>query len=122
MDSQDRAPTPCSGLNADPNIDLEILMLGECAPSQSSEVLDSFDWRQASTMALDELPDSDLMARPEYHLTQEWLEQTIKYLKDAEEEKRVAAEREVDERAEIGADADGLSHGGNGHGLIYREM
>jgi hypothetical protein len=81
-----------------------MMMLGVSAQSQSSEVLDSFDWPLASTMALDELPDSDLWYRPEYQLTQEWLEQTIKYLKEVDEEKRVAAEREVDKRAEIGAD------------------
>lgn len=104
MDAQGRAATPCSGFNTNPNADLEMSMLGDSAQSQFSEVLDSFDWPMASTMALDELPDSDLWNRPEYQLTQEWLEQTIKYLKEIDEEKRVAAEREVDERAEIGAD------------------
>ncbi len=58
----------------------------------------------ASTMALDELPDSDLWYRPEYQLTQEWLEHTIKYLKEVDEEKRVAAEREVDKRDEVVSD------------------
>jgi hypothetical protein len=53
-------------------------------------------------LTLDELPDSDLWYRPEYQLTQEWLEQTIKYLKDIDEEKRVTTEREVDVRAEGG--------------------
>jgi hypothetical protein len=104
VDAQGRAATPCSGLNADPNTDLEMMMLGDFAQSQSSNVFDNFDWSQASTMALDELPDSDHWLRPEYHLTQEWLEQTIKCLKEVDEEKRVAAEREVDKRAEIGAD------------------
>jgi hypothetical protein len=104
VDAQGRAPTPCCGLNIDPNTDLEMMMLGESAQSQSSEVFDSFDWPLASTMALDELPDSDLWYRPDYQLTQEWLEQTIKYLKEIDEEKRVAAEREVDKRADIGAD------------------
>ena len=104
VDSQGWAPTPCSGLHADPNRDLETTMLGDSAQSQSSNVLDSFDWPMAGKMALDELPDSDLWYRPEYQLTQEWLEQTIKYLKEIGEEKRVAAEREVDKRAEIGAD------------------
>jgi len=64
----------------------------------------SFDWPMASTMALDELPDSDLWYRPEYQLTQEWLEHTIKYLKEVDEEKRVAAEREVDKRDEVVSD------------------
>ena len=104
MDAQGRAATPCSGLNADPNTDMEMTMLGDSAQSQSSKVLEGFDWLKASTMALDELPDSDLWYRPEYQLTQEWLDQAIKYLKEADEEKRVAAEREVDKRAEIGAD------------------
>jgi hypothetical protein len=107
VDAQGRAATPCSSLNADPNTDLEMTMLGDSAQSQSStssNVLDSFDWPLASTMALDELPDSDIWYRPEYQLTQEWLEQTIEYLKEIDEEKRVAAEREVDKRAEIGVD------------------
>jgi hypothetical protein len=105
VDAQGRAATPCSGLNTDPNANLEMTRLGDSAQPQSSEVFDSFDWPLASTMALDELPDSDLWYRPEYQLTQEWLEQTIKYLK-VDEEKRVAAEREVDDlkRPEIGAD------------------
>jgi hypothetical protein len=104
VDAQGRAATPCSGFNADPNAELETLMLGDSAQSQFPEVLDSFDWPLASTMALDELPDSDLWYRPDYQLTQEWLEQTIKYLKEIDEEKRVAAEREVDERVEVGAE------------------
>jgi hypothetical protein len=56
----------------------------------------------ANALTLDELPDSDLWYRPEYQLTQEWLEQTIKYLKDIDEEKRVTTETEVDVRAEGG--------------------
>jgi hypothetical protein len=94
VDAQGRAATPC-GLDADPNTDLEIIMLGDSVQSQSSKV---FDWPLASTMALDELPDSDLWYRPGYQLTQEWLDHTIKCLN---EEKRVAAEREVDKSAEI---------------------
>jgi hypothetical protein len=58
----------------------------------------------ASGFALDELPDSDLWYRPEYQLTQEWLEQTLKYLKDIDDEKQVAAEREVDMRTEENGD------------------
>jgi hypothetical protein len=58
-----------------------------------------FDWSRASTMALDELPDSDLRDQPEYQITQEWLDETLKCLN---EEKRVAGEREVDNSAEIG--------------------
>jgi hypothetical protein len=85
-------------------MDLEMMALGYSAQSQSSNVYDDFDWSLASTMALDELPDSDNWYRPEYQLTQEWLEQTIKYLKEIEDENRVAAEREVDKRAEISAD------------------
>jgi hypothetical protein len=116
VDAQGRAATPCSGLNADPNVDLEMAILGDSAWSQSSNVFDGFDWRLASTMALDELPDSDLCYRPEYQLTQEWLDHTIKCLNEIDEEKRVAAERKV---AEIGADVEtgsssnGPSNGGN---------
>jgi hypothetical protein len=79
-------------------------MLGDPAPTQARKAL---DWPPApltlaSALTLDELPDSDLWYRPEYQLTQEWLEQTIKYLKEIDEEKRVAAETEVDMRAEGG--------------------
>jgi hypothetical protein len=100
VDSQGRAPTPCSGLNADPNTDLEMMMSEDSAP----QLLDGFDWPRAGEVALDQLPDSDLWYRPDYELTQEWFEKTIKYLKETDEEKRVAAEREVDKSAEIGAD------------------
>jgi hypothetical protein len=109
VDAQGRAATPCSNLNANPYADPEMEMLGDSAQAQVSNALDSFEWPLApftlpSTMALDELPDSDLLHRPEYQLTQEWLEQTIKYLKDVDEERRVAAEREANMRPEIGAD------------------
>lgn len=100
MDSQGRAPTPCSGLDADPNTDLEMMMLGDSAQLQ---LPDGFDWPRAAEMALDQLPDSDLRHRPEYQLTQEWLEKITKCL-EIDEEKWVAAEREVVESAEIGAD------------------
>jgi len=106
VNAQGRAPTPCCSPIADPNIDLDMTMLGDTAQSQFSKVSDSFDWPQASTMALDELPDSDLWYRPEYQLTQEWLEHTLSYLKDIDEEKPVSAERDVDKRAEIGADTE----------------
>jgi len=59
------------------------------------------DWTRASTMALDELPDSNLGYRSEYQLTQEWLENTLKCMN---EEKQVAGEREADDSAEIGVD------------------
>lgn len=98
MDAQGRAATPCS---ADPNSYPDMTMW-DSAQSQISRVFDGFDWPHANTMALDELPDSDLRYRPEYQLTQEWLEQTIKYLTESEE-KRVAEEREVDQRAGFGA-------------------
>ncbi len=107
--AQGRAATPCSNLNADPYADPEMEMLGDSAQAQISNAFDGFEWPLApftlpSTMTLDELPDSDLQYRPEYQLTQEWLEQTIKYLKDVDEERRVTAEREGNMRAEIGAD------------------
>ena len=95
VDAQGRAATPCSGLEADPNTDMEMAMLGDSTHSQSSKV---FDWLLASTMALDELPDSDLWYRPGYQLTQEWLDHTVKCLN---EENWVTAEREV---VKIGAD------------------
>lgn len=94
-EAQGRAATPCSGLDADPNTNPEMAVVGDSAQSQSSKV---FDWLQASTMALDELPDSDQWYQPGYQLDQEWL----KYMN--EEKKRVAAERGFDKSFEICAD------------------
>lgn len=100
VDAQGRAATPCSdlNLNADPSSYPDVMMW-DPAQSQLSRVIEGFDWPQASTMALDELPDSDLWYRSEYQLTQEWLEQTMQYLTENDEEKRVVEEREVDLRA-----------------------
>lgn len=52
-----------------------------------------FDWSQAGTMTLDQLPDSDLWYRADYQLTQEWLDDTLKFM-DEEKQNRVAGERE----------------------------
>jgi len=59
-------------------------------------------WTLEESLTLDELPDSETWSLPEYQLTQEWFEQTIRSLNDLEEEKRVEEEIEVD----IGADMD----------------
>jgi hypothetical protein len=54
------------------------------------------------SLTLDELPDSETWSLPEYQLTQEWFEQTIRDLKALEEEKRVGEEIGTD----MGADMD----------------
>jgi hypothetical protein len=97
LDTQSRAATPCSGLDANSNTDLDMAMIRDSVQSQSSK----FDWQQAGTMALDELPDSNLQYLPGYQLTQEWVNDTIKGLN---EEELVAAVREVDMILEIGND------------------
>jgi hypothetical protein len=59
-------------------------------------------WTLDESLTLDELPDSEKWSLPEYQLTQEWFEQTIRSLNDLEEEKRVEEEIEVD----LGGDMD----------------
>lgn len=81
-------------------------MLRQSAPPQDPKV---FEWPTepftiASELTLDELPDSDLYYRPEYQLTEEWLEQTLRSLTEIDEEKQVSAEREVDMTAKQNAD------------------
>jgi len=109
VDAQGRAATPCSG--SGPQDTDEATGGNSSQQSQSSDESrfpdgSFFDWSKAGTMTLDELPDSDLWYRPEYQLTQEWLENTIKYLRDIDEEKRVAAELEVadNNRVQVGTD------------------
>ncbi|KAF8472397.1 hypothetical protein DFH94DRAFT_684607 [Russula ochroleuca] len=97
VDAQSRAATPCPSPNVSPHEDPEMEMLTDSVQAAPK----ALEWPPApftlaSALTLDELPDSDLWYRPEYQLTQEWLEQTIKYLKDIDEEKRVTTEREVD--------------------------
>lgn len=103
VDAQSRAATPCPSPNvslpADP--EMEMLTNSVQAPPKALEWPPA-PFTLANALTLDELPDSDLWYRPEYQLTQEWLEQTIKYLKDIDEEKRVTTETEVDVRAEGG--------------------
>lgn len=59
-------------------------------------------WMSEESLTLDELPDSETWSLPEYQLTQEWFEQTIRDLKALEEEKRVGEEI----KADMGADMD----------------
>jgi hypothetical protein len=62
----------------------------------------------SGALTLDELPDSDNRFLPEYQLTQEWFEQTIKYLKEKEaaEARRDVAEIESEIGAEMDVDVD----------------
>lgn len=66
-------------------------------------------WTLAGTLTLDELPDSETWTLPEYQLTQEWLEETIRELKELEE-KQVEEERgrgvEVDAGDDMDVDAE----------------
>lgn len=92
VDAQGRAATPCSSLHADSSTDLEVTMLGDSVQSQPSKV---FDWLLASTMALDELPDSDLWYQPGYQLTQEWLDQYLNEDKQVDKSTEICADMET---------------------------
>ena len=95
-DAQSRAATPCLSLDVSPYTDSEMKLNAFQWPSEPYTI--------ASGLALDELPDSDLCYRPEYQLTEEWLERTLKSLAEIDEEKKVSAEREVDMRAKENAE------------------
>jgi len=107
---QSLAASPCPGpgltsTNASPK---KTAKIGELAPVQAQApsrpvALDwPPQWALEESLTLDELPDSETWSLPEYQLTQEWFEQTIRNLKDLEEEKQVEEEIEVD----MGADMD----------------
>src|SRR5882757_7662917 len=98
VEGQSRAATPCASPNIGSLADLEMEMLGDSAPTQPRKALEwpPAPYTLASALTLDEMPDSDLWYHPDYQVTEEWLEKTIKYLKEIDEEKRVAAETEVD--------------------------
>jgi len=60
----------------------------------------SLDWTLQSPdgpLTLDELPDSKLWYLPEYQLTEEWFERIISELAEADEEKRMEGELEVED-------------------------
>lgn len=101
VDAQGQAATPCSGLHPlpDPNTELETTTLEDFRQPQSSV---GFDWERASTMTLDQLPDSNLWYSPEYKLTEEWL---ARYLNEVE------PERQVDQSADICAEVERHAHG-----------
>ena len=61
-------------------------------------------WMSEESLTLDELPDSETWSLPEYQLTQEWFEQTIRDLKALEEEKRVGEEIEANMGANMDVD------------------
>ena len=61
-------------------------------------------WALAGGLTLDELPDSETWTLPEYQLTQEWFEQTIRELKELEEKRGEGEVREIE--VDAGADMD----------------
>jgi len=63
-------------------------------------------WTLAGTLTLDELPDSETWTLPEYQLTQEWFEETIRELKELEEKRRVEEEGERVMEVDAGVDMD----------------
>ena len=87
LDAQGQAATPCSGMGIDLNTDIEMGVLGDLMQLQFSNVFNIFNWWKASTMMLDELPESDIWYWPDYQLTEEWLERTVEKLTEINKEK-----------------------------------
>lgn len=108
---QDLAANPCPspGLTSTTESPKKVETIGEpsLVQAQAPSWLAPLDWPPLQwtldeSLTLDELPDSEKWSLPEYQLTQEWFEQTIRSLNDLEEEKRVEEEIEVD----LGGDMD----------------
>ena len=64
------------------------------------------EWITGGVLTLDELPDSEICTLPEYQLTQEWLEETIRNMTELEEEKQVEEDIEVDVGANMDVDVE----------------
>ena len=65
-------------------------------------------WTLEGSLTLDELPDSETWSLPEYQLTQEWLEQTIRNLKDLEGEIEVDMGADMDVDMEVDVQSRGV--------------
>ena len=103
------SPCPSPGLtsaNASPKrmetIGEPALVQAQAPPRPAALDWPPPQWTLEESLTLDELPDSETWSLPEYQLTQEWFEQTIRSLNDLEEERRVEEQIEID----IGADMD----------------
>jgi len=107
-----RAPSRAASPHPSPNTrrttspkEAETETTGDSALAVPPPLSISLDWwtLQSSDgpLTLDELPDSELCYLPEYQLTQEWFERIISELAEADEEKRVEGELEVDMGAEM---------------------
>ena len=74
----------------------------------------ALDWPPSvTTKTLDELPISPNSSLPEYQLTQEWFEQVVRELSEAEESRAVMAAASSDSGGgggDIGADAEVAGH------------
>jgi hypothetical protein len=110
------SPCPSPGLTSTNAIPKKVETIGEPAlvQAQAPPRPAALDWPppQWTLLTLDELPDSETWSLPEYQLTQEWFEQTIRSLNDLEEEKRVEEEIKVDIGADMDVDTSILSHVG----------
>lgn len=112
----DRPASPdLPNANANANADIDIYAIPEREPTLEELVMiedsaKAFDWSLlphltlASTMTLDELPDSATWSLPEYQLTQEWYEQIVRCLREAEGETKGSAEVEME--VEVGTDVE----------------
>jgi hypothetical protein len=116
---QSRATSPCPSLmsvNLSPK-EVEAILAGDPAmaqgqapPAQSEPAALDWPphWTLAGTLTLDELPDSEIWALPEYQLTQEWFEQMILNSNELEE-RRVEEEQtkiEIDAGAKMDIDVE----------------
>jgi len=104
------SPCPSPGLTSTSASPKKMEKIRELAPVQAQApswpaALDwpPPQWTLEGSLTLDELPDSETWSLPEYQLTQEWLEQTIRNLKDLEEEIEVdmGADMDVDMEVDV---------------------
>jgi hypothetical protein len=102
---------PSANLNADAdastnlNTNIYAILEMESHLEELVMIADSaqeFDWLPlehlmlSGMMTLDELPDSKNWSSPEYQLTQEWYEQTIRCLREAEGEAKIDVHAEME--------------------------
>ncbi|KAI0253663.1 hypothetical protein BJV78DRAFT_1191176 [Lactifluus subvellereus] len=90
----------CAIPETEPTLE-ELAMIADSAQAFDWSLLPH--WTLAGTMTLDELPDSATWSLPEYQLTQEWYEQIVRCLREAEGETK-ASEAEME--AEMEADSE----------------
>jgi hypothetical protein len=102
-------------INASPK-EVEAMLAGDPTWTQAQQVSTTQSepvaldwpppWTLAGTLTLDELPDSETWTLPEYQLTQEWFEQTVRELKELEEKRVKEGEGEMEVDVGVNMDVD----------------